>query len=201
MNYSKLQLELIKHLKEQCDFLSTSGDLFDQGNLSEAKRIATQIRILVYHTRNCKSLLEQLKENFGVEIKILSHTSNNLLEGTIFYAGLTVQLNTEGVQYIPMVDLSHPALKEVSVEDWWNEIIIILNGENYTRNEILLGIANKDGGAHIDPKLEQRYFKLTREVKIFESNGQINMGKFELILARESGFYLLLALKKYFIRF
>lgn len=198
MGYSSLQLELINHLKEQCEFLATSGNLFDKGSLNEGKRIATQIRTIVHQTKNSSSLLLQMKESFGIQIKILSKTHSKLIDGAIFWASITIQFNKEGARYIPMLDLNHPALNEVNIKDWWDDVLIIINGEDYTRKDIILGLVNKDGGAHIDPDMKHKYNKLTREIKVFESSGQIDLGKFELTIARESGFYLLLALKKYF---
>lgn len=197
MDLKKQQLELTQQLKDQCDFLNNSGEQYDLGNINEGKRIATQIRILVHNTSDSCSLLKQLKEILGIEIKIFSHREKPLKD-CVFYSGLTIQLTKDGIRHVPMLDLSHPRQTEVSVEDWWNTILLMINEEEYTRKEIILGLANKDGGAHVDPDIGTRYHKLTRDIKIFETQGSVNMGKFELAVARESGFYLLYAIKKYF---
>jgi hypothetical protein len=47
-------------LAEQLRFLASSGRAFDQGELSESKRIALVIRVLVHDTGASHSLLAQL---------------------------------------------------------------------------------------------------------------------------------------------
>ena len=36
------------------------------------------------------------------------------------------------------------------------------NGETFARKELVLALANKDGGAHVDPQLDERYASLSR---------------------------------------
>lgn len=47
-------------LRDQFDFLETSGAGFDAGRTAEAKRLATTIRVLVHDTAASTSLLRQL---------------------------------------------------------------------------------------------------------------------------------------------
>jgi hypothetical protein len=50
------------------------------------------------------------------------------------------------------------------ISDWWNEIIIRDGrGATFTRKEIVLHVADKDGGSHVDPKLDQDYVELSRK--------------------------------------
>jgi hypothetical protein len=42
--------ELREFLDEQIEFLVRSNELFDQGHLSEAKRLAVTLRVLFHHT-------------------------------------------------------------------------------------------------------------------------------------------------------
>lgn len=198
MKDKKEQLELMQHLRDQYDFLSTSSKNYDLGNVNEAKRIAVHIRVMVHDTVKSCSLLKQLKDNFGTEIKILSHRNKQSASGCLFYTGLTIQMGPQGIKYVPMMDLKHPRQQEVSVEDWWNTVLVVIDGEIYTRKDIILGLANKDGGAHVDLDTKNSYHKLTRETTLYEAQGAFDMGKFELVVARESSFYLLHAINKYF---
>jgi hypothetical protein len=52
--------DLENDLSEQLQFLASSASSFDQGALSESKRIALVIRVLVHDTPNSHSLLDQL---------------------------------------------------------------------------------------------------------------------------------------------
>jgi len=48
--------------------------------------------------------------------------------------------------------------------DWWNEAVLKdADGTLYSRCELVLAVANTDGGAHVDPEMDAAYQKLTRE--------------------------------------
>jgi hypothetical protein len=53
--------ELLNHLLEQYNFLISSCRIFDEeGKLSEAKRIAQVLRVLLHQTNSSHALFEQL---------------------------------------------------------------------------------------------------------------------------------------------
>jgi hypothetical protein len=57
-----------------------------------------------------------------------------------------------------MKPLLGDAFAKVPLVDWWNgESIFVHNGTQYTRKRIVLSLANKDGGAHVDEELEAYY--------------------------------------------
>jgi hypothetical protein len=53
--------DLVAHLKDQVGFLRASGAAYDAGQHSEAKRLASTIRLLVHDTSRSTSLLRQLE--------------------------------------------------------------------------------------------------------------------------------------------
>ena len=53
--------QLKKHLNEQLAFIESSCNSYDQGNTSEAKRIAVSVRTLVKNSKSTTSLLSQLR--------------------------------------------------------------------------------------------------------------------------------------------
>ena len=57
---SQSKAELETHLREHLDFLNRSAFYYDEGAISEAKRIATSIRVLLHNTEKSHSLLDQL---------------------------------------------------------------------------------------------------------------------------------------------
>ena len=52
--------ELMEHLNEQMGFLRRSAEHYDGGDFSEAKRLATTLRVLLHDSEKSKSLLTQL---------------------------------------------------------------------------------------------------------------------------------------------
>jgi hypothetical protein len=61
----------------------------------------------------------------------------------------------------------HPP-KWVSFSQWWNKVIFIESQhgqprrQTLTRKQLVLGMANREGGAHVDPKLTGAFADLTR---------------------------------------
>lgn len=61
-------------------------------------------------------------------------------------------------------------------DQWWNcEVVRDLKGLTFCRRELILDIANTDGGAHVDPGLEERYLEFSRKNSLgwnFSANGK-----------------------------
>jgi hypothetical protein len=49
---------------------------------------------------------------------------------------------------------------QLSVVDWWNQIVFILGKTRASRKDLILAAANKDGGAHVDAALTKGYESL-----------------------------------------
>lgn len=50
------------------------------------------------------------------------------------------------------------------VADWWTRgVIKDGQGQGFSRRDLVLAVANKDGGVHVDPALDRAYASLTRE--------------------------------------
>jgi hypothetical protein len=45
----------------------------------------------------------------------------------------------------------------LSLEDWWNQLVIVSYTDQFTRRSIVLSAANEDGGAHVDLNLSKEY--------------------------------------------
>ncbi|MFV7442382.1 hypothetical protein ACNPMZ_00865 [Acinetobacter pittii] len=155
--------ELIEHLQEHIAFLTASSISFDSGFLAEAKRMATSIRVLLHDTASSKSLLGLL----DIKDKILFINKAEPFDGNsmVSHLGL-VAMRPYNASYCALLDdiPPYPDLKPLKhFDEWWNEIVIKDNsGEEFTRKSLVLNLANKDGGAHVDPKLNSSYANLTR---------------------------------------
>jgi len=157
--------ELLNHLKQQIRFLINSAKSYDNGFEDEAKRLAVSIRILVYDTPKCKCLLTQLdKKRIGFFDTASPYFPNNIAANNC----LTIMRFSpkDGATFIARLDNSPPsrANKRIPFDEWWSNIIIgkDINQNTFTRSDLVLNVANTDGGAHVDPKLNEAYASFSR---------------------------------------
>jgi hypothetical protein len=150
--------ELQGHLKEQLGFLDTSSALYDQGNESEAKRLAVAIRVLVHDKKDSPSLLERL----GVQptLQYWSTSPNPPSASTVGdYQGISMGLGPDGAfRYMP--NLRQPD-RLLSFNEWWNDEPFFVKGPvRITRRIAVLTVSDKDGGAHVDPRRNEAQRRL-----------------------------------------
>lgn len=153
--------DLEDHLDEQINFIKSSAKAYDEGQESEAKRCAVSIRILVHDTMHSKSLLGQL----GVldRILFLDTVSGVFPWNPLPGFGLVVARIGPDSKFIAPLEDS-PERRWILFKEWWHGTVFIDGERNQiSRKQLLLAVANQDGGAHVDPKLDQVYAKLTRQ--------------------------------------
>jgi len=47
---------------------------------------------------------------------------------------------------------------------WWNDPVLKdQQGRTFNRRELILNVADTDGGAHVDPELDEKYMELSRK--------------------------------------
>ncbi len=125
--------------------------------------MAVAIRILVHDTAKSRSLLGQLNE----KQRLFLDTSYPETPGNItHYGGLIQQVIAPGVtKHMPLLDDEHfPAIpRRVPFDQWWNSPIFrIADGIPLTRSDLVLTMADQDGGAHVDARLKAAYAELSR---------------------------------------
>jgi len=154
--------ELEQHLQEQIEFLNNSAKSFDDGYEGESKRIAATVRVLLHDTKQSKSLLRQLAMK---DVPFWDTSSPLNVENMISHSGLVVTVMTpKGAAYQAYLDGGFTPPRQVNFEDWWNQIIFVDSEKRtFSRRELILAVANKDGGAHIDPALDIAYAELSRK--------------------------------------
>ena len=79
------EMELFVHLKEQIYFLQSSAKNYDNGQTIEAKRMATNIRVLVYDTDDNDDNGGNKKQNKNSNKRNKSLLPHNLIKRIIFY--------------------------------------------------------------------------------------------------------------------
>jgi hypothetical protein len=145
---------------EQCDFLIASAARFDEGHAHEWKRLAAALRVLLHDTPKSHSLLGQL----GIKetLDFLDSDARREPESGMYprgwpvgFVGVRLQLgNCGGASYVPMLD-DDPEMPtgRVRFSEWWEKRLLDApdSHEHWRRRDFVLGGANKEGGAHVDP--------------------------------------------------
>lgn len=160
--------DLVGHLREQLGFLETSGAAFDAGQIAEAKRLATAIRILVHDTTASTSLLQQLGVKDDLQFVDTSHPPFpfDLEPGVLTVrADFGLAVGTIGaVSPYGAIHEDRGRREPKPFSEWWTTPVLNDHiGNKFARRELVLGLAHMDGGAHVDPELEEAYAALSRD--------------------------------------
>ena len=160
----KISNPLPERLDEHMKLMTVLCESYDGGNDIIALPIATAIRVLVHDTTNSTSLLKHLGKKGG---QYLNTNCRDLREPV--HLGLVRRINVgvnDGAggeaKYWPLCDERYFPIQRahfafVSFEDWWGERVFENPRSYLTRRDLVLAIANKDGGAHFDTEVDQRY--------------------------------------------
>ena len=182
-------MDLKEQLRNQIYFISTSCNAYDQDQVIEAVRIAVSLRILFHDTRNQTSLLTQLGAG---KLRILSDVSR-IEPNAVFFSGMgRIKLSGTAATIEPALGNAFTKLL-MSREDWWQQIVALVGSVKVSRKDIVLGAANKEGGAHVDPKMGENYKKLRQGLwRVVYHQGGKTVGsepipKTQLVCLRQMG--------------
>lgn len=160
---TKISNPLSDRFNEYMKLLEVLCECYDQGNDIVALSIATAIRVLVHDTSHSTSLFTHLAIK---EAEYLSTNHETTREKV--HLGIVRRINV-GVndgkggeaKYWPLCDERYfPSPRDrsfLSFNDWWDEEVFRNESFSLSRRDLVLGVVNKDGGAHFDTKVEQRY--------------------------------------------
>lgn len=161
--------DLQKQLDSQLELLGVLANLYDQGQTVVAKSIASSIRVLLHKTQQSHSLLYQLNledtDFFDSCLVDGIPEDYEKLKRLGSYAGLFgIGISSEETTYVPYLDdIPGSKPKYAKYEDYWNRVVFHdKNNGTFTRKEIVLAVANKDGGSHVDPFLDKKYVDLAK---------------------------------------
>jgi hypothetical protein len=151
-------------LSRQLHFLSASCRSFDEGFHDEAIRIAQCIRVLMHDTRNQRSLLRHLNSKSIMLTSSCLDIRRRIQPGqrALFFNGMALFGVVDGAG-IYQPKLANGFNYELSVEEWWQQSIFILDAQTWvSRSDVVLAAADKDGGAHVDARLTPEYERLIK---------------------------------------
>lgn len=162
-----------EQLKRNVGFIRRSCEMYDQGHTDEAMRIATALRILMHDTSHSVSLLKHLRVK---SIMKFSSSCQPPPQNVIAFQGLgqlymNVSKDYEVTRRLrPVTDKDAPRPVVVPWQQWWEMPIYVSRADAgiriagspdrnifITRKNLILGAANKDGGAHVDAELDPDY--------------------------------------------
>lgn len=156
--------ELKRELVEQLQLLRHSCQAFDNGLEAVAKHISLSLRVLLHHHGQSRALLDQLGLRDGRYLTSAStlNPRNLLTECNL----ILMRADATGARYLPLIAagaLPFP-LQGIPFVNWWNDPVLKDNrGRTFCRRELVLNVADTDGGAHVDPELEEAYMAISRE--------------------------------------
>jgi hypothetical protein len=70
-----------------------------------------------------------------------------------------------------------PSTPRATLRDWWNRVCWDSGANSISNEEIVLGLANKDGGAHVDGRGYPNYRKAKEQGQMFFGQRLSNIGK------------------------
>lgn len=118
----------------------------------------------MHDTKNSTSLLSLLQIKRGLYFfdNATPYETTNLLNSNLL---LDMHLSAERGGFMPRLKADIEEKKWKKFQDWWEQPVITYNTNHnyYTRKDVILYLADKEGGAHFDEKIEEDYYKITRE--------------------------------------
>jgi len=185
------QSELHSLLKTQKYRLATALNRFysaDNKNPAAgdaaAIEIAQAIRVLAHDSSTSKALLGQLIPDFEdrlivFEPKLVKQVPDTELSPGHFAqtrgAPQGVVITGDRVRYDRRKLTS--ASPRTSLRDWWSQVCWDSGANSITNKEVVLGLANKDGGAHIDGAGYPNYRKAKEQGQMFFHQQLSNIAK------------------------
>jgi len=162
--------DLAEHLREQIGFIKRSAAAFDQGHEEEAKRIAVVLRVLLHDTQQSVSLLGQLRQ---LRIMSFLDTADPIdPRNMLTTLGLCmVQMTTGGdgpsARYVPYLGDAPRQPRWRPFDEWWMQPVSRAHtgsgNLDVSRRRYVLSLADKEGGAHVDPDMDEFYRAITRD--------------------------------------
>lgn len=161
MSYAKTPSDLKAELLEQIEFMRDSCRNYDSGKVAEGKRIALAMRILLHDKgRNTRALLSQLSIKESLSYCSFGDVCHNP-ERMILCNALSMNFSAGAAP--SLAPNLWPPPNRLKFIDWWNGIQLKTHAVSLTRSDIVLSVADTDGGAHVDPDLRGGYATLAKE--------------------------------------
>lgn len=158
--YQRNRSDLLRDLDSQLMFMRFNMDQMAMGNREFYKQLSVNIRVIFHQTKASHSILNQLE--IESKIQMISTSSKYNPSNLMPHTGLiTLTPLSDFANYSPKRDTS--IINFLNYHQWWDEEIVMSNnGEKlWTRKKLVIEVANKDGGGHIDPNVPIDFYNLS----------------------------------------
>jgi hypothetical protein len=163
----------LKAFNEQRHLLKKAIEEMENGDLISALHVATIVRVLVHETGASKPLLKRLDSNY-LELPILerrpepSQPNPKGMSSVTFFSPISAQIKFPEGKIALMTEIHAEWYMDSKIGVWWSQTpCMVLPGVGaVTRKEVVLGLSNKEGGAHVDDDISEKYKNLL-ESKFF----------------------------------
>jgi hypothetical protein len=190
---SRPQGDLDDRVRQQVRILLDAAKRYDQGAphaRDEALTMAIRLRTLL-HKGNDQSGLERggylTRMRFCSSVGIPPNDSSPFIGALQQVLILRPEPGQQHVSFKPafghhirQLSPGHQArliLTAPTFQEWWTSVLIRdFDRREFTREFIVKTVANKDGGAHLDPKLPQDYLAISRGAGTFGLSMRIDDG-------------------------
>ena len=165
--------DLLEALRQQFELLKDACSRYDAGNDLDAINIAARLRVILQPPSSLVARLHLAKD------LRFRDTSTHRLDPDHHpcIANFGFDVIPTGARWRPLLDgwpdgQPKPAPQRFHL--WWTEPIMPASGPQgfdptprYSRQDVVLGVANQDGGAHVDHR-DAEYDRLTRDHFTYE---------------------------------
>ena len=198
--------ELKKQLSRQLTLLKKHISSFHDLP-AVALDIATKVRVLCHDTKSQKSLLTQLGKKDDTQFPDTYSIKSKNNSNAPFCGLVYICLDWSGASFVPKLSGKPVGAVDtpMSFEQWWNTCILRdYEGRELTRKDLVLEIADTDGGAHVDKSLKDTYHFISRMHSLtwkFKKNSlpEVSVAGVELASVCQVGYELLVALDQTYI--
>lgn len=145
-------------------FLRKSITEFDAGDMTEFRRLASTLRVLLHRTKNSKPAVDHigLDDQNYVSYAVPLNDKNILTEMSL----ALIRHSNRGAEYLPVLDQGPSKPRNLTLDDWKAEPVLRDDQrQEFTRWELILIVANKLG-SHVDNEIDQKYHRLANENSI-----------------------------------
>jgi len=136
---------------------------YDKGERYFSRPISGIIRLLVHDKGGAKSILSQVGRK---EIMFYDTSFPVCEKSEVSYSGITTIAYSKNNEFMYVAPLDRDGVGPIKMVDfisWWrSEIFIDARGNHITREDLVLSMAEQDGGVHKDSGLNQPYADLSR---------------------------------------
>ena len=178
--YPRDDRELLAEAKKQLKFLKDHCGRYDAGDPDYGSQIAVPLRVLLHDTKQSHSVLRQLEQRFFFSAPDFLDLSS--VGGDLPNKGKTSFVRSSLIQYqMDHREGSSPILTvlPLAIENgrrypfrafktWWEKLdVILVDDRNFiNRKKAVLLLANKDGGAYLDPEMDETLMLLNRRLAL-----------------------------------